>query len=262
MPARELSLIPSTGTWRLPDPPLRGRWLALSALAMTATAAAAWLLHGNGLLSVRGVFVALTLTAIIQVLAIGGAGASHPFARTGPANQITTARTSVLALAAGLLADPSTPLVAWLVVAATVLLGFMDGADGWVARRSRMASPFGARYDMETDALFILVLSAHVWLAGKAGIWVLACGVMRYAFVAAGWCLPWLAGPLTPTTRGKAVAVLQFVGLGTALAPIIPATVSAFIAAATLTALVWSFAIDVRRLWRARPAMVRSRMLP
>ncbi len=252
----------STSLWQLPAPPLRGRWLALSALAIAATAAAAWLLHANGLLSVRGAFVALTLATIIQMLAIGGAGTGHPFACAGIANQVTTARTSVLALAAGLLVDPSTPLVAWLVVAATVLLGFMDGVDGWVARRSRMTSPFGARYDMETDALFILVLSAHVWLAGKAGVWVLACGLMRYAFVAAGWCLPWLTGPLTPTMRGKAVAVLQFVGLGTALAPIIPVAVSTSIAAVALTVLVWSFAIDVRRLWLARPAMVRSRMLP
>ena len=38
---------------------------------------------------------------------------------------------------------------------------------------------------METDAAFTLVLCALVLQAGQAGPWVLAAGLMRYAFVAA-----------------------------------------------------------------------------
>ena len=49
--------------------------------------------------------------------------------------------------------------------------------------RSNEASSFGARFDMETDALLILVLAALVWQHGKAGPWILAAGLMRYAFV-------------------------------------------------------------------------------
>jgi phosphatidylglycerophosphate synthase len=115
-----------------------------------------------------------------------------------------------------------------------------------------MASTFGARFDMETDAFFILMLSVLVWWHDRAGVWVLMCGVMRYAFGAAGWLLPWMAGPLTPTRRGRIVAVAQVVGLSIALAPIAARPASSGVAAATLAALTWSFALDVRRLWRQR----------
>ena len=83
---------------------------------------------------------------------------------------------------------------------------------------------------------------------------MLTCGLMRYSFVGNGWVVPWLAGPLTPTLRGKSVAVAQFVGLGLALAPVVPASASAVVAATTLAALVWSFAVDVARLRRSENA--------
>ena len=70
----------------------------------------------------------------------------------------------------------------WLVATLTALL---DAVDGALARRSGLASDFGARFDMETDAAFTLVLCALVLQAGQAGPWVLAAGLMRYAFVAA-----------------------------------------------------------------------------
>jgi phosphatidylglycerophosphate synthase len=129
-------------------------------------------------------------------------------------------------------------------------MGVLDGLDGWLARRTGMASEFGARFDMETDAALILVLSILVWQHGKAGAWVLLSGLMRYAFVAAGWLLPWLARPLQSTRRGKTVAVGQLVGLSVALAPMVPAPLSDVAAALTLTALAWSFAIDIARLAR------------
>src|SRR5207253_1106597 len=87
-----------------------------------------------------------------------------------------------------------------------------------------------------------------IWQHEKAGAWVLLCGLMRYLFVAAGWLLPWLAQPLQSTRRGKTVAVGQLLGLSVALAPVVPAPLSAVVAGFTLTALAWSFAIDVRWL--------------
>ena len=123
--------------------------------------------------------------------------------------------------------------------------------DGWLARRTRLHSPFGARFDMEIDALLTLALSLLVWRFDKAGVWVLACGLMRYAFVAARSVWPWLGRPLSSTRRGKTVAVLQFVGLGLALLPVIGRSASRVIAASTLAALAWSFAVDVGRLWLA-----------
>jgi phosphatidylglycerophosphate synthase len=113
-----------------------------------------------------------------------------------------------------------------------------------------MVSAYGARFDMETDAAFVLVLSILVWQYDKAGVWVLCCGLMRYAFVAAGWILPWLAAPLRATRRGRTVAILQLVGLGVALAPVVPSPASAAVAGVTLAVLAWSFAVDVGWLWR------------
>ena len=77
---------------------------------------------------------------------------------------------------------------------------------------------------------------------------------MRYGFVAARLLLPWMACPLAPTLRGREVAVAYIVGLSVALAPIVPAPLSAFAAAAMLTTLTWSFAVDVGRLWRQQTA--------
>jgi phosphatidylglycerophosphate synthase len=174
----------------------------------------------------------------------------HPYPRFGPANVVTTIRAVLVALVAVLIGRPATPELLWLTIGLTAVMGVLDGLDGWLARRTGMASEFGARFDMETDAALILVLSILVWQHGKAGAWVLLCGLMRYAFVAAGWLLPWLARPLQSTRRGKTVAVGQLVGLSVALAPIVPVPLSAVAAALTLTALAWSFAIDIARLSR------------
>jgi phosphatidylglycerophosphate synthase len=178
----------------------------------------------------------------------------HPFPRFGAANLVTTARLMLVALVAGLVPQPASARGAWLVVALAMLCTALDGVDGWLARRTRLSSTLGARFDMETDALLILLLSLLVWRDDKAGIWVIACGLMRYAFVAAGWLLPWMAGRLTPTMRGKTVAVTQFLGLSVALMPFVVPPASTVVAALTLGALTWSFAVDVGRLWNQRTA--------
>ena len=138
------------------------------------------------------------------------------------------------------------------MVVAIAVTAVLDGVDGWLARRTGMSSPFGARIDMETDALLILVASILVWQQGKAGVWVLAGGLMRYAFVASGRFLPWMRGTLTPTLRARTVTIVHVIGLCVALAPIIPWPVSAVAVGATTAALAWSFAVDVGRLWSAR----------
>ena len=179
--------------------------------------------------------------------------AAHPFDRFGPANYVTTVRAVLVAGVAALIVLPQAPRVLWFAIGTATMVALLDGVDGWLARRTRMLSEFGARFDMETDAALILVLSVLVWQHGKAGGWVLLCGLMRYGFVAAGWLLPWLRRPLRSTRRGKAVAVCQVVGLNVALAPIVPMPQSAVVAAVTLAALAWSFAVDIVWLARLKP---------
>jgi phosphatidylglycerophosphate synthase len=169
----------------------------------------------------------------------------HPFASFGAANQVTLARGVLVALLAGLIGERSDTGAADLAVALATTVAVLDGVDGWLARRTRMASTFGARFDMEMDAALIMVLAVLAWFFGKAGVWVLACGLLRYAFVGASVLLPWLRNPLPPSERRRAIAVVQMVALIVALAPVAPVALSAPVAAIGLAALSLSFLLDI-----------------
>jgi phosphatidylglycerophosphate synthase len=181
-----------------------------------------------------------------------GLDAHAPHRRFGPANRVTLARLALIALLAAGIAEPgpATDALAWAVVAVATTAACLDALDGPLARAHGTSSAFGARFDMETDALMVLVLSLLVVRFGKAGPWLLAAGLMRYAFVfaARGW--PMLARPLPPSTRRKAVCVLQITALIVCLGPIVPLAWSRTIAAASLIALSASFAADI--VWLAR----------
>jgi phosphatidylglycerophosphate synthase len=188
--------------------------------------------------------------AIVLAVALSRRRASYPFSRFGPANLVTTFRALLVSMVAALVGEPMQPMfAAWLALAATVL----DGVDGWLARQSGIVSAFGARYDEEVDALLVLALAILVWQYGKAGPWVLASGLLRYAFVAAGWIWSWMNAPLAPTRRARVICVVQLAGLMLALVPAITSPTSDLVAAAALSALSYSFAVDVARLWARVP---------
>jgi phosphatidylglycerophosphate synthase len=207
--------------------------------------------------------VVLTLSELYPLKAAGAFGAimgvalfhlrdHHPFSRFGPANQATTVRALLVSLVAGLIGEAQTPVLAAAAVGAGGVATLVDGIDGWLARRTGMASRFGARFDLEVDALLILVLSVLAWQYGKAGVWVLASGLLRYAFVAAGWVWTWLKGPLPPTLRGRAICVAQIAGLLVAIVPTVTWPASATVAGISLGLLGYSFGIDIASLWRHR----------
>ncbi|MFG2004622.1 CDP-alcohol phosphatidyltransferase family protein [Spirillospora sp. NPDC048911] len=168
----------------------------------------------------------------------------------GPANRVTLTRAILVGGATALVADGADrgAALASLVVLAAVAL-VMDGVDGQVARRTGTVSPLGARFDMEVDAFLILVLSVHVALI--AGLWVLAIGAMRYAFVIAARYLPWLRGELPRSLARKAVCALQGIVLVVAGAGVLPVLAASVLAGLALLALVWSFGRDIARLRRA-----------
>jgi phosphatidylglycerophosphate synthase len=178
-----------------------------------------------------------------------------PQRRFGAANGITLLRLALVALLAAGVGEPAlqTPLLAWCVVVLATVDALLDAADGAIARRRGQASDFGARFDMETDALLIAVLSVLVLALDKAGAWVLAAGAMRYAFVLAAVAWPWLAAPLPPSVRRKTVCVVQIVTLIICLAPIVTPRWAGMIAGAGLAALVYSFGADILGLARRRP---------
>ncbi|MFC7549918.1 CDP-alcohol phosphatidyltransferase family protein [Plantactinospora sp. GCM10030261] len=184
----------------------------------------------------------------------------------GPANSVTLSRAMLVGAVAALTVAPQdgTAPVAPLATIAGVALA-LDWVDGQVARRTGSSSALGARFDMEIDSLLVLLLAAYV--ARSSGGWVLAIGLMRYAFLAASWALPWMRAELPPRQWRKVVAATQGIVLLVAACGVLPATLTTVLLAASLTVLVESFGRDTRWLWRhraavrsvqARPAWARS----
>lgn len=177
----------------------------------------------------------------------------QPLTRFGAANAVTLLRASIVALFAGLLGPTAPPpTLAWLLAALALVALILDGVDGWLARRNGLQSPFGARFDMEVDAFFILILAALVWQFDKAGVWVILSGVLRYGFVALGQWWPWLNRPLPPRRRRQTVCVIQTAVLALCLTPPLIPPLSTFFAAGALGLLALSFAVDILWLWRRR----------
>lgn len=250
-------------------PPLRQditdrRGLARDAARDLVAVAALVLLFGLWL----GWVVDLGLDFALKALLAYAAGAwlvwrglgAHPHARFGPANRVTLVRMGAVALTAALIGETlprapidTMPAAAWWLVIAATLTALLDAVDGWLARRSGLASGFGARFDMETDAAFTLVLCALVVQAGQSGVWILASGLMRHAFMAAAFAWPWLNGPLQPSKRRQTVCVVQITTLIVCLGPIVPPLLASTLAAISLALLTLSFAIDVRTLAQQRP---------
>jgi len=240
--------------WRLPGAPLRSsvvRSVLAGVLVILAYAPVVASETMSGADYIKRCFLFFAAAAVVIV---GRVADHHPFPRFGAANTVTLLRVALVAGVAGLIGETPSDRVAWLAAVFVTVVALLDGLDGWLARRSAQQSAFGARFDMETDAALILILSMLVWHHEKAGAWVLACGLMRYGFVVAGWILPWMAGPLRSTLRGKSIAIAQLVGLGIAQLPVVPVPISDVVAAITLALLVWSFAVDIAWLKRQATA--------
>lgn len=165
--------------------------------------------------------------------------------RFGQANVVTAVRSTLVGVITGIVvASFFGPMPVWIVLALVVPTLLLDAVDGWVARRTDSVSELGARFDMEVDAFLLLVLSAYVSQA--LGIWVLAIGLMRYAFVVAGWIFPWLRRQLPFRYWRKVVTAVQGIALAVAITGLLPVIEVVFVAIA-LALLVESFGRDV--LW-------------
>ena len=229
-------------------PALPAVWLA-ALLGMLATAA---------LLGVVSAAVGLGAFGWITGLVTGSAaGALLVTARRRsdqpailPADWVTLTRTVLIAGVAGLVADSfSRPAPVTALVALSAVALALDAVDGQVARRTGTATPLGARIDGEADAFLILVLSIAV--SRDYGGWVLAIGAARYAFLLAGWLIPWLRAPLPPRFWRKVVAAVQGVVLTVAASGVTSRLVGIIAVAAALLLLAESFGRDVIWLYRA-----------
>jgi phosphatidylglycerophosphate synthase len=171
----------------------------------------------------------------------------------GWAYRVTLAR-GVLVIAlvslAPFLGNSSSGNSLWLYVSLCLIALILDGADGKVARATDTETNFGARFDMELDALFILGLCLAVLALERAGIWVLALGLMRYGFLMAGKAWPFINGTLPDSFRRKTVCVWQLVTLMVALLPVTPDALAFWSLILALALLSHSFATDIRWLYR------------
>jgi phosphatidylglycerophosphate synthase len=189
--------------------------------------------------------LALALYAGIAAIVVDAAK-REVLHRFGAANGVTLLRAAMVAFLAALALLP-TPLPAEIRILGIVLgiAGLLlDGVDGWLARRAGTASRFGGRFDMETDALSVLVFTLLLLRSGQAGLWVLAIGLARYIFVGVGWLWPPLARELPPSLRRKTICVVVVTAMLVALAPFVEAAPAWMICAAALVLLLSSFAMD------------------
>jgi len=221
-------------------------------LAMTTSLIAT--ASSMGGLFVFGTFASYGLAVSVIVT---HAGSHHPYSTFGLANAVTLLRLLIVCQFVGLglhimAAGVVSPLSAWLFCSLAMVERMLDGIDGYIARKQGIESAFGARFDMEVDALQILALSAVAFMLDKAGAWVLAGGLLRYAFLAAGVLWPAFSAPLPASFRRKAVAVIQGLTLAALLAPIVLPPFSTLAAAMALTLLLYSFTVDTLWLLRSR----------
>lgn len=192
----------------------------------------------------------LLKVTVVFGLVLGVALAARRDEAFAAADWVTALRALIVALVAGLVGEAGAVRFSAMATAGCATAAALDGVDGWLARRSKTATAFGARFDMEVDALLILVLSILCWQLDQAGAWVLLSGLLRYAFVASAAIWPWMARPLPPSGRRKMACVVQIVSLLVALAPVVEPPLSVAAAALGLVVLSASFLTDIQWLWR------------
>ena len=221
---------------------LTGALAALTTLIVAITASVGLTLSGW----LVGLLCGVVLAAFVR-LGLGRSGTTL----LGPADLVTLVRATLACGVAALVADSflTQPAVPAIVVLSTLAL-VLDVVDGWVARRTRTSTAFGARFDGEVDAFLILVLSVYV--SRSAGAWVLALGLARYLFAVAGWVWAWMRRPLPERYWRKVTAAVQGVVLTVAAAEVIAPWAMTAVLVVALLLLTESFGRDTLWLWSRR----------
>ena len=210
-------------------------------------------------LSLAGCLAGATYLVVSSLLVSLGLG-HRGMTRLGPANAATATRSMLVGLITSFVVTSFTrPIPVPLLIGLTVVALLLDAVDGWLARRFRSESELGARFDMEVDAFLMLVLSAYD--ARYLGWWIVAIGLMRYAFVAVGWVLPWTRTQLPPRYWRKIVTAVAGIALTLAATGWFPLAVDAIVLGVALLLLIESFGRDVIWLWRQRHSSREDRSI-
>lgn len=205
---------------------------------------------GSGKVSLLSVGIGTGLFAAAMSVALVGVLRTYPHGSVGWCNTITMFRLMLVCVLAAWLFQ--TPESVWIAIAIASIAFVLDGIDGWLARREGYTSDFGARFDMEVDSLFAMVLALLAFQTGVVGWFVLLLGVPRYVFFIALMVFPWLNSDLPPRFGRKVVCVLQIAVLIFVLAPFVSTPVANTLVLAVLGVVGWSFWHDVSWLRRAK----------
>ena len=157
---------------------------------------------------------------------------------------------SRVALAAGFVASSATETQVGIIGAAA----FTDFLDGWLARRVKATSRWGAMIDAIADRFFVLTVVATMLFTGMIGTGAYFVLISRDLATAVGFLVaksvPWLRGvTFQARMSGKVVTVLQLLTLVSVL--VLP-EVTPWLVAAVGVASVLSIADYTLALWRAR----------
>lgn len=195
-----------------------------------------------------GAAVAGLLFYVIAMTVAGiGLARSYTHSSLGACNMVTLLRLVMVAVL--VVAWAAGAAQSWVLFAFTLVALSLDGVDGWLARRENLASSFGARFDMEVDANFALML-ALLAFSNEAGVSVLLLGVPSYLFFVAKIIFPWLDNSLPDLFSRKVVCVVQLAILITLQVPLDIMGLLGPLAYGVIGALAWSFGRDI--IWLAR----------
>ncbi|MEJ8562543.1 CDP-alcohol phosphatidyltransferase family protein [Yoonia sp. GPGPB17] len=202
----------------------------------------------------NSVLVAVGTGLYLAVAAVAAFRLSQDFPHPtlGLCNLVTLSRLVIVGILCVVMLAGIAPNWATFGIAALALC--LDGLDGWLARKQDRASDFGARFDVEVDAIFAFVLAVYAAINGAAGHYVILLGLPHYLFWIARLQLPWLNQPLNPrfSFSRKAVCVFQIGALIAVQIPFLADGRLELMIAAVIFALIWSFARDILWLWQRR----------
>jgi phosphatidylglycerophosphate synthase len=220
-------------------------WEPLHSLAILAAIATYWL-GGDFFLQLIGGVAGCSFLALTSMSATQW---RNDYWLGGPANWVTWWRFGLSLLLLYLM--PAAP--AWQLSAIGLLAIILDGVDGALARRFQTQSSYGARFDGEADAFFVLVMSIVLYSRGYAGSWILGMGLLRYLY-----CFPhYLLGQRAETEKSRpyarTIAGIVMVGMPAAL--LTPPWLHRWALPALALLLFYSFN---RELWERASARPRS----
>jgi phosphatidylglycerophosphate synthase len=126
----------------------------------------------------------------------------------GPANSVTAIRFALIVTVGLALQGVN----GWIYCAVIQLIFALDGIDGWVARKTGSASAFGAHFDMESDAVLVLLLGIELWQRERLGAWAVVPGLLRYVYVLCLSVFPAKRGDAPRGNFGRRAFVALLIG--------------------------------------------------